>query len=71
MGHRAEDHQALPSKMPFIVGEANMTTTQERASQAGQRVENGKTSFLGETLGPEWSDLDMKQLARALEYRNG
>lgn len=48
-----------------------MTTTQESASQAGQRVEIGKTSFLGETLGPEWSDLDMKQLARTLEYRNG
>lgn len=48
-----------------------MTTTQESASQAGQRVENGKISFLGETLGPEWSDLDMKQLARTLENRNG
>lgn len=69
--HRAEDHQALPSKMPFIVGKANMTTTPESASQARQRVENGKTSFLGETLGPEWSDQDMKQLARSQEYRDG
>lgn len=43
LGHRAEDHQALPSKMPFIVGGADMTTTRESPSQAGQRVENGKT----------------------------
>lgn len=46
-----------------------MTTTLESASQAGQRVGNGKTSFLGETLDPEWPDLDMKQLARTLKER--
>lgn len=71
LGHSSRDHQALPSKMPFIVEEANMTPTRESASQAGQRVENAETSFLGETLGPERSDLDMKQLARTWEYRNG
>lgn len=48
----------MPWKMPFILGEANMTTTLESASQAGQRVGNGKTSFLGETLDPKWPDLD-------------
>lgn len=28
LGHRAEDHKALSSKTPSIVGEAGMRTTQ-------------------------------------------
>jgi hypothetical protein len=55
--------------MPFIVVKANMTTTRESASQARQRVENGKTFPFWERHGPE-SDQDMKQLARSQEYRD-
>lgn len=60
LGHRAEDHKALSSKTPSIVGEAGMRTTQRSASQAGQGVKNEEASFLGEKR-PEGFHLDMQQ----------